>query len=139
MTAKFIAQIIRTIFGGYTRLGQPFGKGAFGIVLPSDALKVGNGVSQDYVDAVLDIYLTKLAEIFGGFTTLSQSTGGWVNYNGELVKESVIVALGFCEDVTEEQATQLHSLAKRVKTELYQDCVTTIVGGYAILVDKGLF
>ena len=135
--ALYVSNILKVVFGSYVSLGKPFGPGAFGLIIPVDALKIGNGVTQAYVDAVLDIYLAKLAATFGGFTTLSSGFGGWNNHEGTLIKENVIVVIAFADNATLEQVASIESLARRVRRELYQDCVTAIAYGEAFLVDKG--
>ena len=138
MSVSTLVSLLKLVFGSYVKLGQPFGKGAFGVIIPCDAAKIGNDVSQDYVNAVIDLYLARLADTFGGFTTLSSGFGGWTNHDGDLIKENVIVAIAFCESPTLEQVSAIDSLARRIKFELYQDCVTAIAGGNAYLVDRGI-
>lgn len=130
-----LRSLVAMIFGGYVKLGRPFGQDAYGIVIPTDASKVGNDVSQDYLDSVKTLYLARMAEIFGGFTAM-QSLGGWINHEGTLITEDVLFVLAYAESPTLEQLSQLESLARRVKYELYQDCVTVIASGAAYLVDK---
>lgn len=129
-----IRQIINIVFGSYVSLGQPFGKGAFAVFIPCDAVKIGHDLSQDYVDAATQLYLAKMAETFGG-VTLIPSFGGWLNHEGTLITENVQIAISFAKNPTLEQVSAVATLARRIRYEFHQDCVTAVAYGEAFLVE----
>ena len=131
-----ITALVKSILKDYTVLGQPFGKGAYGWVIPVDAAKIGNDITQAYVDAQIDLWLADIANHFGGFTTLTSGFGGWTNHDGALIKEDVILVLVFADNPTFDQVCYVETMGKRIRHLFYQDCVTTFIAGHAILIDK---
>lgn len=129
-----LAKIIKLAFGGYPYLGDVYGKAAFGVIVPQDATKINGDVSQDYVNAVTDLYRRDMARVFGGYTA-TVGTGGWIDSNGVLVDDEVLLILSYCAQPTDEQVCFIGSLARRIKSELNQDCVSAIVAGAVYLVE----
>lgn len=65
----------------------------------------------------------QMASMFGGFSQ-SEITGGWVNENQQLIEERVFVVKSFCEILSAENLSEVIKLAKLIKEELNQECVS---------------
>jgi hypothetical protein len=79
-------------------------------------------------------YGMAIADIAGGFTA-SQATGGWIDGKGKLIVEPVTVFDCFVvpDGVV---CGKFYDLAKRIATELHQDCVYLEIDGMAQFVKK---
>lgn len=82
----------------------------------------------------VDIVTRELCSMFGGCTNVN-GVGNWMNENGDLVSESVIICGANClEDELNNNLTAVIQLAKRVQVEMSQYCVSVEIDGSLIFV-----
>lgn len=85
--------------------------------------------NTEYVDRVSK----ELSEMFGGATAYN-AQGNYVADSGELITESVKIVKAYAEKVTGEMAKKVISLAKWIKEEMQQECVSVEYNGKLMFV-----
>lgn len=131
MQTKNVQQAIKAIFKRDVKLGH-----VVSIIIPCDASKIAiEGVNQDYVDAIIAKYTFNFADTFGGVTVLA-GNGAWNNHVGQTISEDVKVLSSHTDSLDLFKLSLLRLYAKRINSELNQDCVAITVDGELFLISE---
>ena len=90
-------------------------------------------IPYDSIGDCLRLYDKAIADIAGGFTSW-QGTGGWKDYNGNLIVEPITVVDCHYENSGKVDIVIVEcfrNLAKRIAQDLRQECVYLAIDGKA--------
>ena len=105
------------------------------VTVPS-TVDVSKGASQELIDSEVDHVLAVLSELFGGATAI-EGRGGYVDEQGRLITEKVVVIEALCEKQSAHfQADQVMDLGAQICESMSQECVLVQIDGVAHFVDE---
>ena len=96
------------------------------VYVPVDAHQNKPSVYEEDVVSALGYTKRAFARTFGGYTAV-EADGGWVDEEGELVQERILIVYAFTDLHTAD--TVVKDIAEQVKQWLAQDCVSVELGG----------
>lgn len=83
----------------------------------------GKPISQDLQDAKITVALRYFSLWFGGATAI-KGQGGWLDSQGQLITENVVVVYSYCDDHSlAKHRKEVQDYARLLAQSLGQDCV----------------